>query len=60
MEKRTIRLPKGGDLEVFTTPKFLDAIRKHFNLDVDETVTDDHIRLFVYGSTKSALDKVPD
>jgi hypothetical protein len=60
MEKRIIKLPAGGDLEVFTTPKLFETIRQHFNLNSVEEVTDNHIRMFIYGSTKSALDKMSD
>jgi len=47
----------GGDLEVSLTPSFLEVLKKHFNLSDISSVNDDHIRLFIYGSTKSALDK---
>tara|TARA_Y100000310_G_C20600490_1_gene772754 strand:+ start:219 stop:443 length:225 start_codon:yes stop_codon:yes gene_type:complete len=58
MEKRIIKLPSGGDLEVDFSPKFIIALKKHFNLCDDEEVSDDHIRMFIYGSTKSAVEKV--
>ena len=57
MNKKIIQLPKGGELEIFSTPAFLETIKSHFNLKSTEDVTDDHIRLFIYSSTKSALDK---
>ena len=57
MEKRIIKLPKGGELEVSLTPKFLEILKDHFKLNDDSHVHDDHIRLFIYGSTKNALDK---
>ena len=57
MEKRIIKLPRGGDLEVLLTPDFLEVVRGHFNLQKAVDVDDDHIRLFIYGSTSSALDK---
>lgn len=60
MEKRIIKLPKGGDLEVDATPRFLEVIKEYFSLDSVESITDDHIRMFIYGSTKSALDKTID
>ena len=59
MEKRIINLPKGGELEVLLTPDFLEVVRGHFNLKETIDVGDDHIRLFIYGSTKTALDKSP-
>ena len=57
MEKRIIRLPKGGDLEVELTPEFLNVVKSHFGLNDISEVDDDHIRMFVYISTKSAFDK---
>ena len=56
MEKRIVKLPKGGDLEISLTPEFLSVLSKHFNLPSPSHVNDDHIRMFVYGSLKSALD----
>ena len=57
MEKRIIRLPKGGDLEIELTPEFLNVVKSHFGLNDISEVDDDHIRMFVYISTKSAFDK---
>ena len=57
METRIISLPKGGDLEVSLTPEFLEGLKNHFELDSASKVTDDHIRMFIYGATKNALDE---
>jgi len=57
MEKRIIKLPMGGDLEVSLTPNFLEIVQKHFDLSDISKVDDDHIRMFIYSSTKSAFDK---
>jgi hypothetical protein len=57
MEKRIIKLPKGGDLEVDITPEFLNIVKSHFNLEDMSDVTDYHIRMFIYATTKSAFDK---
>ena len=57
METRIIKLPKGGDLEVSLTSEFLEAIKNHFELGSALKVTDDHIRMFIYGATKNALDE---
>ena len=59
MEKRIIALPKGGDLEVDLTPEFLNLIKSHFTLSNIEDVTDYHIRMFIYSSTKSAFESPP-
>ena len=60
MEKRIITLPKGGDLEVDLTPEFLNLVKGHFSLAVIEDISDDHIRMFIYASTKSAFESSPD
>lgn len=57
-ETRSIALPKGGTLDVEIMPGFYDVIRKRFNLSSDEAINDDHIRMFVFGSFKTAIDKV--
>lgn len=50
-------MPRGGTLELDMAPGFLAAVRNHFGLGPDEYVTDDHLRMFVYGATKGALDR---
>ena len=57
MEKITVKLPNGNDLEVFSTPEFLEVVRNHFSLKDTSDVDSDHIRMFIYASTKSAFDK---
>lgn len=57
MEKKNITLPKGGTLEVDMTPEFLRAVRSHFNLPSMNTVSDDHIRMYIWGAFKNAIDK---
>jgi len=57
MEKREIKLLSGATLEVATTPKFLDAVRKHYGLEESAHVSDDHIRYFIHGATVSAIEK---
>ena len=57
MEQRNIRLPNGKILEVEFKAGFLDKIREAFDLSLEEKVTDDHIRMFFYGSLKNAVDK---
>ena len=56
-ETRDIQLPKGGTLEVEILPGFYDTVRKHFALPIGSYVSDDHIRMFVFGSLKTAVDK---
>jgi hypothetical protein len=57
MTKKNIQLPKGGVLEVDVTPKFLDAIRSHFNIPTSQPVADDYIRMYIWGAFKNAVDK---
>ena len=57
MENRIIKLPKGGELEVSLTPAFLEVVKNHFKLNDISSVHDDHIQIFIYGSTKNALDR---
>ncbi len=58
MTRKNIQLPRGGILEVDVTPKFLDVVRSHFCIPVDHGVDDDHIRMYVWGAFKNAIDKV--
>lgn len=55
--RRNIALPKGGTLEVDVTPQFLDVVRKHFQLSPKAIVSDEHIRMYVWGAFKNAIDK---
>jgi len=56
MEKRIIKLPTGGDLEVDCTPEFYDVVKKSMNI-VDREVDDDDIRAFIYSAFKNGIDK---
>tara|TARA_R110001592_G_scaffold225648_2_gene481636 strand:- start:354 stop:548 length:195 start_codon:yes stop_codon:yes gene_type:complete len=58
MKTKIIKLPKGGNLEVSMTKKFLNVVSNHFKLSCESDVTDEHIRMFVYGSFKNAIDTV--
>lgn len=58
IETRKIELPQGGTLEVQLTQEFLDKIKKQFMLHPEQVVTDDHVRMFVYGATDIALKKI--
>ena len=57
METRIIKLPNGTTMEVIVHPGFYEAIKKQFMLQPHETVTDEHVRMFVYGSVNSAVTK---
>lgn len=56
-EIRTISLPKGGELELKLSPGFYDRVRLHFGLPSDTPVGDEHLRMFVFGALKTAVDK---
>ena len=56
MEKRDITLPNGNNLEVYITPKFLDAVRKQLSLPESESITDSHIRIFIHECTSRAIE----
>lgn len=56
-ETRLIPLPKGGTLELTVMPGFYDRVRGHFGLASDAPVDDDHLRMFVFGAFKTAVDK---
>ena len=55
MEKRNIELPNGSMLEVEATERFYEAIRFEYNLDKNISITDDQIRMFVYGTMNNAV-----
>ena len=55
-EIKFIKLPNGSTLEVSIYPGFLDKVKDHFGLNESSNVNDDHIRLYIYGAFKSALD----
>jgi hypothetical protein len=57
METRSIKLPRGETLELTIEPGFYDKVRQHFQLQITDVVTDDHIRMFVFGAVKGAIDK---
>jgi len=57
MEKRNIKLPNGGSLEVEASERFYEAIRFEYSLDENTVITDEHIRLFVHGTMNNAVDK---
>ena len=58
MEVRNIKLPVGGTLEIEMSEAFIDRIKKQFGLMDDERVTDDMVRMFVWGAVNTAVNKV--
>ena len=57
MLKRNVFVPKGGDLALEYTEEFMTKIREQFELEEDAEVSDDQIRMFLFGACKTALDK---
>jgi len=57
MIKKNIVLPKGGTLEVDITPQFLQIVQKHFELSNISSVEDEHLKMYIWGAFKNAIDK---
>ena len=55
-ETRMIKLPNGNILEVTINPGFLFRVAQQFGINEAEVV-DDHIRMFIFGAFKNAIDK---
>jgi hypothetical protein len=51
-----VELPKGGTLDVEYTEKFIEAVCKWGRLASADEVTDTHIRTYIYGAMKNAID----
>ena len=60
MIKKNILLPNNQTLEVECTNQFLSIVCSHFGLLSINDVKDDHIRLYVYGAFKNAIEKEVD
>ena len=58
VENRDIVLPKGGVLQVSMTQQFIEKVQTHFGLGKAIKPSDEHVRMFIFGATKSALDSV--
>ena len=57
MKNKDIKLPKGGTLNIEYTDKFMSVVREWAKLDDGEDVTDYHVRMYIYGAMKNAIDK---
>jgi len=57
VETRRITTPKGPVLEIDMTDEFLVKVRQHFMLGEKESPSDDQLRMFVFGTVKTAIDK---
>lgn len=54
---REIKLPSGETLHVQLTSVLADKIREHFGVHPGAHLDDDHIRMYIYGSVKNAIDQ---
>lgn len=52
-----IELQNGSILEVEMTQAFLDRVRMQFDMPSNTIVDHEHIKMFVYGAFKNAIDK---
>ncbi len=57
MDKRTIKLPKGGILEIEVFAGLYELVRKNFGLREDTYVTDEQLQKFIFNNVKSAVEK---
>jgi hypothetical protein len=57
MKNKDIDLPKGGTLNLEYTEQFMAAVRVWAKLDPEEDITDYHVRMYIYGAMKNAMDK---
>ena len=55
---RNILLPNGSTLEVTIKPGFLEKVASQFNLEEIKDVSNEHIRMYIFGAFKNAIDKV--
>jgi hypothetical protein len=55
---RNIVLPNGSTLEVTINPGFLEKVASQFNLNEVKDVSNEHIRMYIFGAFKNAIDKV--
>lgn len=58
IETRLIQLSNGNTLEVTIRPGFLLRVAAHFGLSSIESVKNDHIRMYIFGAFKNAVDGV--
>ena len=56
-EIRIIELPSGQKLEFEFSPRFAEIVRKQFNLPDDESISDEYLKMYLWGAVKGALDK---
>jgi len=56
-EIKFIKLPNGNTLEVTIYPRFLEKVASYFDLKESSLVDDEHIKMYIWGAFKAAIDK---
>jgi hypothetical protein len=56
-ETKYIPLPKGGTLEVQVTQSFIDRVRYQFGIPASDPVSDEHVRMFIWGALNFAIER---
>lgn len=56
VETRRISTPE-GILEVEMTQEFIDRVRQHFGLFGNQSLENDHVRMYVWGAVNTAVTK---
>jgi hypothetical protein len=56
VEVRNVELPRGGTLEVQLTQDMISRIGSQFGV-AQSNITDEHVRMFIWGAVKSAIEK---
>lgn len=55
--ERKLKLPNGQTLELAMSDEFVTKVRKHFDIPAGKAVTDDQLRMFVWGAMNTAVEK---
>jgi hypothetical protein len=56
IETKNVALPQGGALEIQLTQKMIDLIKAQFSLMPEESINDNHIKMFMLGTLKNAIE----
>lgn len=57
VDTRLIELPGGDEVEVKLTQLFVDKLTIYYELESSDDLTDDHVRMFIWGSLDPAKRK---
>lgn len=57
IETRQVTLPRGGILEIQMTQSMINRIKQSFGLSHEQSIDDDHIRMFLWGAVNDAVNK---